>query len=567
MKYKEVWKFVSAVCLFGLYLMAIGFVIGGETGAILAAAGAAACIGAVGGGLGIGFGIVIGGFVGSLSGWIVGMGFIGYFVGWSVGLFVGPSVGWWTAKKKKTIDEDVDELQDSFSKKKASLAQVLKDLSRKIRFAEKHGNIDTRLFKHQLSNLRTRFNNIEPKDGISSIRNEINICKRLVYEAKVIRKKVDIEELFQDVSEKVEKLKFLNPKSYEYGKDLDRLYSEYQNFFSNDDRAYPIQNIARLNNIEKRTKDLLDQIQSEIDYERSRSQKLDEWIDSLDVYFEEITHNMRETLLPIYEQYKNLENDESIKEKMETITDDIDRLVKVSEQYEKLTKKDTEAGREANKLKDEVEYTIEGLKEEHSNLKELEKERKQHLDEIIDLSKTIILQYASGNDVSGDSAVKKIKMKEEEVHTSLREVLKRARDITRRVRVETGLEEAFTPEDYELVERKSQIESELQSLKEQEEMIDTRAIEKALKNYNMDRAEEQIEDLRDKYEDYQETLNELKSLDRRKTSLAEQLADGEIDRQTFNDARKAIENKKADLEGDLEQLRSEVIYEEYQKPF
>ncbi len=169
--------------------------------------------------------------------------------------------------------------------------------------------------------------------------------------------------------------------------------------------------------------------------------------------------------------------------------------------------------------------------------------------------------------MSGDSAVKKIKMKEEEVHTSLREVLKRARDITRRVRVETGLEEAFTPEDYELVERKSQIESELQSLKEQEEMIDTRAIEKALKNYNMDRAEEQIEDLRDKYEDYQETLNELKSLDRRKTSLAEQLADGEIDRQTFNDARKAIENKKADLEGDLEQLRSEVIYEEYQKPF
>ncbi len=116
-------------------------------------------------------------------------------------------------------------------------------------------------------------------------------------------------------------------------------------------------------------------------------------------------------------------------------------------------------------------------------------------------------------------------------------------------------------------ERISIIETEMNSLKDEERMIDTRAIEKALEKEKVDRAEEHLDDLKSNYEEYKETLEELKSLDNSKYSLAEKLADGEIDKDVFNDAKRSIESRKAKLEEELDNLRREVIHEDYEKPF
>jgi len=118
-----------------------------------------------------------------------------------------------------------------------------------------------------------------------------------------------------------------------------------------------------------------------------------------------------------------------------------------------------------------------------------------------------------------------------------------------------------------IAERKSDIESKIDSLKDEEKLIDTREVEEYIKKNDIDKAENLMENLRDNYQEYKKTIKELTSLDRRKSSLAEQLADEKIDRQTFNDARKAMEHRKAELEEKLERLRREVIYEDYQKPF
>lgn len=112
-----------------------------------------------------------------------------------------------------------------------------------------------------------------------------------------------------------------------------------------------------------------------------------------------------------------------------------------------------------------------------------------------------------------------------------------------------------------------EIREELEYLEEEEGMIDTREVESALEEKDVHRAEEALKELKEKYSKYKEIIEKLESLDYRKSSLAQQLADKELDRDTYNNAIKNIEHKKADLEKKLNKLREEIIYEDYQKPF
>ena len=112
-----------------------------------------------------------------------------------------------------------------------------------------------------------------------------------------------------------------------------------------------------------------------------------------------------------------------------------------------------------------------------------------------------------------------------------------------------------------------EIEEKIASLKDEEQMIDTRAIESALEDGETDEAQRLLDELKENYRKYKETIKELEKFDDRKSSLASQLADKEIDRDIYEDAVKNIEHKKAQLEEKLNKLRQEVIYEDYQKPF
>ncbi len=107
----------------------------------------------------------------------------------------------------------------------------------------------------------------------------------------------------------------------------------------------------------------------------------------------------------------------------------------------------------------------------------------------------------------------------------------------------------------------------ISELKEQESMIDIRGVNNALQNNDLSGAREELDVLVDNYNEYKYILKDLRKLDERKSSLAEQLADGKIDRKTYSDASESIKHKKADLEDKLNRLQREVIYEDYQKPF
>ncbi len=98
-------------------------------------------------------------------------------------------------------------------------------------------------------------------------------------------------------------------------------------------------------------------------------------------------------------------------------------------------------------------------------------------------------------------------------------------------------------------------------------MLDVREVEAALEEYKVEKAGELLTELEKKYREYKETVQDLKELDNRKIRLAEKLADGEIDRGSFEKAIEGIENKKYELENRIEQLRKKIIYEDYEKPF
>lgn len=76
-----------------------------------------------------------------------------------------------------------------------------------------------------------------------------------------------------------------------------------------------------------------------------------------------------------------------------------------------------------------------------------------------------------------------------------------------------------------------------------------------------------MKELKEKYSEYKETIEKLEALDQRKSSLAQKLAEDEVDRATYNNAVQNIETEKAGLEEKLNKLRKEVIYEDYEKPF
>lgn len=113
----------------------------------------------------------------------------------------------------------------------------------------------------------------------------------------------------------------------------------------------------------------------------------------------------------------------------------------------------------------------------------------------------------------------------------------------------------------------AEIRKSISDLQEEENMIDTRDIESALEDGNVERAEALLEELTEDYQEYKETIKELDRLDDRKSALAEKLASDDIDGQTFKDAKEDIEHKKAYLEEKLNTLRKKVIHEDYEKPF
>ncbi len=114
---------------------------------------------------------------------------------------------------------------------------------------------------------------------------------------------------------------------------------------------------------------------------------------------------------------------------------------------------------------------------------------------------------------------------------------------------------------------KEEIRERIGGLKDEENMLDVREIEIALKDDEIERAGKLLEDLEENYQEYKNTIQRLEEIDGKLADLSEKLASGEIDSEDFKDAKESLKNRKYDLEEKLNSLRKEVIYEDYEKPF
>lgn len=114
---------------------------------------------------------------------------------------------------------------------------------------------------------------------------------------------------------------------------------------------------------------------------------------------------------------------------------------------------------------------------------------------------------------------------------------------------------------------RTEIKEKMTQLKEEEEMIDLRGVESALNEGDLQRARDIISQIEERFEEYNVVLDELKSVDDDLSALSQKLARGQISDESFKSAKRALENRKFDLEEQLNKLRQKVIYEDYQKPF
>lgn len=94
-----------------------------------------------------------------------------------------------------------------------------------------------------------------------------------------------------------------------------------------------------------------------------------------------------------------------------------------------------------------------------------------------------------------------------------------------------------------------------------------KAIDSALENDKIQKAESLIEGLKEDFQGYKETIEKLEVVDDKLADLSERLASGEISNENFADANKELKGQRYKLEEKLNELRQKVIYEDYEKPF
>ncbi len=105
------------------------------------------------------------------------------------------------------------------------------------------------------------------------------------------------------------------------------------------------------------------------------------------------------------------------------------------------------------------------------------------------------------------------------------------------------------------------LKDEVSRLLAEESSLDTREVEDMIAEGNLVKAQRALNELEKKYSEFKRIIEKLKELDQNKSDLAQRLSDGNIDRDTYNDAVQNINNEEYKLEEKLGDLRDEIIYE------
>jgi len=377
----------------------------------------------------------------------------------------------------------------------------------------------------------------------------------------LVKKEEKIDYLVKEVTSNINRAHHISLDVKEFIKRFNEIKSknEYILYHNKDIKSIKIES---LNYLDERFDELIEElrilksdVESAVEEEEERKEKKDNF-DTLLMEVKENIQTAEKLSLDVSNFVNRKGNIVNRYESVEYDEMDLTSLKEADSELETLTG-------ELKSLKSEIDSSIEEQRERSERRKEL----RQELNE-------------------AESKVRKrfneVQERLEEIDLEPQSILSRKKDLYHNYESVTPDDSISSKEDaieeYERIkleldglqdhiEQIENVEKEVSELLDEEKNLDTREIETALEEGDVDEAKQLLSDLKDRYGEYEKTLSRLKELDEKRSNLAEKLADDEIDRRDFRDARDDIEHKKADLEEKLNKLRMEVIYEDYEKPF
>mgnify|MGYP006306618703 CR=1 FL=1 len=118
-----------------------------------------------------------------------------------------------------------------------------------------------------------------------------------------------------------------------------------------------------------------------------------------------------------------------------------------------------------------------------------------------------------------------------------------------------------------LINKKTRIINKLNALLDKEQDLQVDEIKNLINNNQVENAENKLDKIIIKYNNYQKTNDELKNVKEKISSLTNRVADGDLSSEAFSMAHSELERKKKEIEEKLWKLRNKLFKDDYEKPF
>lgn len=118
-----------------------------------------------------------------------------------------------------------------------------------------------------------------------------------------------------------------------------------------------------------------------------------------------------------------------------------------------------------------------------------------------------------------------------------------------------------------LINKKTMIINKLNALLDKEQDLQVDEIKNLINNNQIENAENKLDKIINKYNNYQKTNDELKNVKEKISSLTNRVADGDLSSEAFSMAHSELERKKKEIEEKLWKLRNKLFKDDYEKPF
>lgn len=111
------------------------------------------------------------------------------------------------------------------------------------------------------------------------------------------------------------------------------------------------------------------------------------------------------------------------------------------------------------------------------------------------------------------------------------------------------------------------IQSFLDKMIHKEPNVKVEDIKELIKENKIELAEEKLNELIDIYDEFEQLKKRIDGVKLKANKLTGRLANGEIDKESYNKARSDLEGQKKEIEEKLWKLRNKLFKDDYEKPF